>query len=63
MVIFPVIGTKKPAPDENLISLTVILKPSGLPRLFESSESEYCVNCGKQTPIQFNFCVECGFRF
>ena len=43
VVIFPVIGTKNPAPAENLISLTVILNPVGFPRSLESSEREYCV--------------------
>ena len=43
VVILPVIGTKNPAPAENLISLTVILKPLGLPKYFGLSESEYWV--------------------
>ena len=43
VVIFPVIGTRNPAPAENLILFTVILKSLGLPNRLESSDREYCV--------------------
>ena len=52
VVIFPVIGTRNPAPAENLISRTVILNPSGLPNNSGLSDSEKGVRLeenGKQT--------------
>ncbi len=40
-IISPVIGTRKPAPDEILISLTVTRKFFGLPRSFGLSDNDF----------------------
>ena len=43
VIMSPVSATMKPAPAETLRLRTVIVNPSGAPRLAASSENDYCV--------------------